>query len=325
RKPRAASDDWFEQAGLDGAPQPVVEVAAYEASAASNGNGSKRGDQISFEAFGSKSAERVSHEEAHPLVQALNITVRFGGLTAVNDVSLTVREGEITGLIGPNGAGKTTLFNAILGLNDPAAGRIVLFGEDATHLAPHLRAELGVARTFQVLQLFNELTVFDNLLVATHLRNRSGVGSNLLASARTLSAERAARARVTRILDLMGLTGIANEGVRNLPFGTLRMVELARALVTGAKVMMLDEPASGLNETETDRMMHFVHGVRDLGVSVLLIEHDIRMVTGVCDYVYVLDQGQLIFEGTPHDVRRDERVVAAYLGAPDEPVEVAHA
>ncbi len=255
--------------------------------------------------------------ELRTLLEASNITVRFGGLTAVSDASLVVREGEIVGLIGPNGAGKTTLFNAILGLNEPADGTVVLYGKDVTSWEPHQRARLGVARTFQVLQLFNDLTVFDNLLVATHLHNKSGLFSNLAASERTLGAEFAARQRVRDVLRIMKLDGVANEYVRNLPFGVLRMVELGRALVTGAKLMLLDEAASGLNDAETNRLVEVVRGVRDLGVSVLLIEHDVRMVTDVSDYVYVLDQGKMLAEGKPDDVRRNPRVVTAYLGAAD--------
>jgi sulfate-transporting ATPase len=258
-------------------------------------------------------------EQRTPVVEASEITVRFGGLLAVNGASLTVREGEITGLIGPNGAGKTTLFNAILGLNDPKSGTVKIFSHDATELQPHMRARLGVARTFQVLQLFNELSVFDNLLVATHPHNRSSLFSNLTASPQTLLAEASARKRVRRVLRMLGLEDIAHHGVRGLPFGTLRMVELGRALVTGAKLIMLDEPASGLNEAETDRLSAVVSSLRALGISVLLIEHDVRMVTGICDYVYVLDQGQMIAEGTAAQIQRDPRVVAAYLGEPAEP------
>ena len=202
----------------------------------------------------------------------------------------------------------------ILGLNEPAEGRIELYGHEATEMPPHVRARLGVARTFQVIQLFNELSVFDNLLVATHLHNDSGIFSNLAAARKTLSAERSARERVREILRLLSLEEVADEGVRNLPFGTLRMVELGRALVTGARLLMLDEPASGLNEAETDRLSDVVRTVRSLGVSVLLIEHDIRMVTGVSDYVYVLSQGRMIAEGPPSQIQRDEQVIAAYLG-----------
>ena len=254
-----------------------------------------------------------------PLVEATDVTVRFGGLTAVADASLTVREGEIVGLIGPNGAGKTTLFNAILGLNSPAAGTITLYGKDATTLPPHQRAGLGVARTFQVLQLFNELSVFDNLLVATHLHNTTGLLSNITASPRTLASEKAGRERVSAVLDALDLTRVAHESVRSLPFGTLRMVELARALVTSARVMMLDEPASGLDDAETARLIEVIRSIRDAGVSVLLIEHDVRMVTGVSDYVYVLDRGRLIAEGPPTAIKRNASVIAAYLGGAGEP------
>jgi sulfate-transporting ATPase len=262
-------------------------------------------------------ADRLEREA---FLVADGITVRFGGLTAVSEASLEVHEGEIVGLIGPNGAGKTTFFNAILGMNDPAAGRVLLHGRDATNLPPDIRARLGVARTFQVLQLFKELTVFDNLLVATHMHNSSGIFSNLAVSRKTITAESAARDRVREILKLLDLESVAGETARNLPFGTLRMVELGRALVTGARLLLLDEIASGLNEAETDRLSSVITSVRDLGVSVLLIEHDIRMVTGVSDFVYVLNQGRMISSGTPAEIQSDPEVIAAYLGQSIEEV-----
>ncbi|MDQ3951834.1 MAG: branched-chain amino acid ABC transporter permease/ATP-binding protein [Actinomycetota bacterium] len=306
-----AADDWFARAkalpdassnGHSAPPEDPAEPAAGEAPLRLTGFAATPEDVP---------AER---EQRRTFLAADGITVRFGGLTAVSEASLRVHEGEIVGLIGPNGAGKTTFFNSILGLNEPAEGRIELHGHDATDIAPHLRARLGVARTFQVIQLFNELSVFDNLLVATHLHNDSGIFSNMAVARKTLTAETAARERVSEILRLLSLEDVADEGARNLPFGTLRMVELGRALVTGARLLMLDEPASGLNEAETDRLSDVVRTVRSLGVSVLLIEHDIRMVTGVSDYVYVLNQGRMIAEGAPAEIQRDEHVIAAYLG-----------
>ena len=255
-------------------------------------------------------------EERAPVIEATNITVRFGGLVAVNDASLVVRESEIVGLIGPNGAGKTTFFNAIAGYNTPAAGTIHLYGEDVTGLPVHRRARVGVARTFQLIQLFRQLTVYENLLVATHVHNPTGFGSHLLVSGKALEAEGVAIRRVNEILELLELTHLADRTTGDLPFGLLRMVEVARALVTGFRVVMLDEPASGLDHTETDKLIEVLRFVRGLGVTLLLIEHDVRMVTGVSDYLYVLDQGRVIAEGTSEDIQRNPDVIAAYLGEP---------
>lgn len=262
------------------------------------------------------------------LLEATKVTVRFGGLTAVNGVSLSVREGEIVGLIGPNGAGKTTTFNAISGLVTPTEGNVTLFGEDVTELPMHDRAARGMGRTFQLIQLFPQLSVFENLLVATHLANPSAVGHDAIASMRCLRAEAAARSRAREVIDLLDLSEVAARPVGGLPFGVLRMVEVGRALVSRPRIIMLDEPASGLDNKETDRLSELLFFVRTLGVACLLIEHDVRMVTSVSDYMYVIDRGTPLAEGTPTQVQRNPEVVAAYLGqsdhgsadAPPEPV-----
>jgi ABC-type branched-subunit amino acid transport system ATPase component/ABC-type branched-subunit amino acid transport system permease subunit len=262
-----------------------------------------------------KHALPANRDDRAVVLEADGIIVQFGGLRAVDDVSLTVRQGEIVGLIGPNGAGKTTTFNAIAGLNVPTAGTVRIFGTDVTDLPVHERAKLGVARTFQVIQLFPQLTVFENLLVATHLQNDSSVADHIIVTRGALQGEELARRRVRRVIKLLNLEEVADRRIAGLPFGVLRMVEVARAVVTGAPFIMLDEPASGLDNTETDRLADLLFFLRgELGVSILLIEHDVRMVTAVSDYLYVINRGRPLANGFPADVVRDQGVIAAYLG-----------
>lgn len=255
-----------------------------------------------------------NREDRRVLIEAEGVTVRFGGLIAAKNVTLTVREGEIVGLIGPNGAGKTTTFNALAGLNVPAEGRIEIFGNDVTDWSVDARARLGVGRTFQSIQLFPELTTLGNLLVATDVHNESKLASNMLMGPRTLMAERKAHRLVQDVVGLLDLRDYLDQKVQDLPFGVLRMVELARALVTGAKLIMLDEPASGLDTAETARLAEVLRFVRNLGVTLLLIEHDVKMVVSLADYIYVLDYGALLAEGSADEIQRNSKVIDAYLG-----------
>jgi ABC-type branched-subunit amino acid transport system ATPase component/ABC-type branched-subunit amino acid transport system permease subunit len=259
----------------------------------------------------------LTREERTPVLEAEGIRVQFGGLVAVDDVSLSVREGEIVGLIGPNGAGKTTLFNAVAGLNQPTAGTVRMFGKDVTALPVHARAAMGVGRTFQLIQLFPQLNVFDNLLAATHLQNHTRWIEHVVVTERALAEERAARARVNQVIEQLDLGDVAYRTVSGLPFGVLRTVELARALVTGAPLVMLDEPASGLDNAETDRLARLLMSLRrDMGITLLLIEHDVPMVTRVCDYIYVINRGRPLAEGTAEEIQQNPDVIAAYLGRP---------
>ncbi|WP_030175350.1 ABC transporter ATP-binding protein [Spirillospora albida] len=236
------------------------------------------------------------------LLETRGITVRFGGNTAVDDVSLTMAEGEITGLIGPNGAGKTTMFNTVTGLQRPASGRVLLDGTDITSLSPAKRARRGMARTFQRLELFLSLSVRDNVRVA---------GDVLRATARKrfdLDEE------TDRILERTGLTDIAGRDVSDVPIGRARVVEVARALMTSPRVLLLDEPASGQTEQETERFAEMLKGLAGDGLAICLVEHDLPLVMGLCSRIHVLDYGSLIASGTPQEIQESPEVIAAYIG-----------
>ncbi|SCL35498.1 amino acid/amide ABC transporter ATP-binding protein 1, HAAT family [Micromonospora rhizosphaerae] len=253
--------------------------------------------------------------ETRTALRAEHLTVRFGGLVAVNDVSFTVPEGGIVSMIGPNGAGKTTFFNALTGLYELTAGRVYIGDRDITNLAPHRIAALGVGRTFQNIRLFGLMTAEENVKVAMHSHLRSGVTATVLHTPRQRREEREARETARELLDFVGIGRAADEYARNLSYGDQRRLEVARALAVRPSVLLLDEPTAGMNPRESARFTEFVHRVREAkNLSVLLIEHDMSVVMRVSERITVLDHGERIAEGTPEQIRSDARVIEAYLG-----------
>ncbi len=248
-------------------------------------------------------------------LRAEDILIRFGGLVAVNNVSFDVPEGGIVSLIGPNGAGKTTFFNVLTGLYTPTSGRVQLGGSEVTGLPPHKIAHAGLARTFQNIRLFNLMTAEENVMVAMHSHMSSGILSTVLRTPKQRREEIEARAAARDLLTFVGVGNAADEYARNLSYGDQRRLEVARALALRPRVLLLDEPTAGMNPQESARFVDFVHRVRDeKQVSVLLIEHDMSVVMRVSERVTVLDRGEKIAEGSPDDIKNDQRVVEAYLG-----------
>ncbi len=248
-------------------------------------------------------------------IEIAGLTVRFGGVQALKDVSLTAAEAEIVGLIGPNGAGKSTLLNCISGITRPTAGTGLLGGYDLFRLAPHRIAALGVARVFQQPELIANFTSLENLLIAKHRSLRYGIWSELLALPGVRSEEDAARNTAVELLQRLDLGADVTLPVRNLPYGHRKLLEVGRAMLTGARFMLLDEPVAGLNESEVDRLARLLLQLRDeLGIGLIVVEHNMGLVTRICDQAIVLDAGTVIARGGPGEVLRDPKVVAAYLG-----------
>jgi branched-chain amino acid transport system ATP-binding protein len=253
-----------------------------------------------------------------PLLEARGVIMRFGGLTAVNNIDLTVNTGEIIGLIGPNGAGKTTFFNCLTGLYVPTEGTVSYRGKRLPP-KPYKVTDAGIARTFQNIRLFKNMTVLENVLVGRHTRTREGLLSALLRGPGYHRAEREARDTAMELLRFIGLERKAEHLARNLPYGEQRKLEIARAMASDPGLLLLDEPTAGMNPQETRATEELVFAIRDRGMAVLVIEHDMRFIFNLCDRVAVLVQGQKLVEGSSEVVQADERVIAAYLGTPYEP------
>ena len=249
------------------------------------------------------------------LLEAKAVAKHFGGVKALRDVSLTIHQGEIYGLIGPNGAGKTTFFNCMTGLYVPDGGGFTFVGAPLLADAPHKAAERGIARTFQNIRLFANMTALENVMVGRHVRTRAGVFGAMLLNAATRDEEAAIRLRAVELLHYVDIADRADDLAKNLSYGDQRRLEIARALATEPSLLCLDEPAAGMNATETAELRSLIDGIRRDGTTVLLIEHDVKLVMGLCDRVAVLDYGSLVIEDVPAVVQKNQSVIEAYLGA----------
>ncbi|MGO4454721.1 ABC transporter ATP-binding protein [Arthrobacter sp. RAF14] len=269
-------------------------------------------------------AEKVAPERdisvnvGEPLVRVENLTMKFGGLTALDKVTFDINRGEILGLIGPNGAGKTTCFNAMTGVYKPTSGTVTLEGKPLNGLPQHKITRRGLARTFQNIRLFGEMTALENVVVGLDARHKTSVGGALLRLPTHIREEKSAIERGMALLEFVGIADHAQYLSRHLPYGYQRRLEIARALATDPKLLCLDEPAAGFNPAEKEELMALIRTIRDDGYTVLLIEHDMRLVMGVTDRIVVLEFGKKIADAVPKEIREDPKVISAYLGEPED-------
>ena len=289
RTPTAGHDDALEELHID---EAVAEAAAPE--------------------------REIAVDVGENIMEIRNLTVKFGGLTALDDVTFDIKRGEILGLIGPNGAGKTTCFNAMTGVYKPSSGQVLLEGKSIGGKLRHKITQLGLARTFQNIRLFGEMTALENVVVGLDARHRTSVIGALLRLPRHRREEHTAITRAMALLEFVGIAENAAVLSRNLSYGHQRRLEIARALATDPKVLCLDEPAAGFNPAEKEELMALIRAIRDDGYTILLIEHDMKLVMGVTDRIVVLEFGKKLADGLPVDIRNDPRVVAAYLGEPED-------
>ncbi|NLT13341.1 MAG: ABC transporter ATP-binding protein [Clostridiales bacterium] len=247
------------------------------------------------------------------LLETISLTKRFGGLTVMNDINLTLSEGEILGLIGPNGAGKSTFFNLVTGVLAPTSGKIIYNGRDITYTKPHRAAAMGIGRSFQLNPLFGDFTVFENVTAAHYLHPKSSVLDVYFNTKRYRNNEKHIEKSADHILDMLGLSGVRNELAKNLPHGYQKILGVARAVATQPKLLMLDEPLGGMNPEEISFSINIIRRLRDSGMTVLIVEHNMQILD-LCDRVFVISFGEKIFEGSPEEVRNDENVIKTYLG-----------
>lgn len=248
------------------------------------------------------------------LLKTENVTQKFGGLVAVNNVSMELHRGEIVGIIGPNGAGKTTFFNDITGMYSPTEGIIYFKDQNITGKKPYEITELGMARTFQNIRLFERMTVLENVMLGMHTRTNSNLIDCIINNKKHKNSEKIAEERALEVLNLTGLSKYRYHYSTSLPYGLQRRLEISRALATNPEILLFDEPAAGMNELETTDLMEFIRMLKGMDYTILLIEHDMKFVMNLCDRIYVLDHGTLIAKGTPEEIKKNELVIEAYLG-----------